>query len=159
MRRYRYVGPEAIRARDAGLPRGREVASARDLDAPEGHVFTFVVDGAGVLRVADRRTEHVACAGGEDVLSAGELTVGRGPAGAEVTAISNQSTGYCPEPESWLAVAAALDRARIPHPGGFTFEATFRLCPGCANRNLVKDGWFWCDLCGAALPAAWNFEK
>lgn len=34
--------------------------------------FTFVVDGGGVLRLAPRRSEHVVCAGGGEVLSAGE---------------------------------------------------------------------------------------
>jgi hypothetical protein len=35
-------------------------------------VVTFAIDAKGSLRVADRRSEHVACAGGGPVLSAGE---------------------------------------------------------------------------------------
>ena len=42
--------------------------------------ITFVIGVDGVLRVADRRSEHVACAGGGDVLSAGELTAIRAAA-------------------------------------------------------------------------------
>ena len=31
------------------------------------------------------------------------------------------------------------------------------LCPRCGERNVVKDGWFVCGVCGADLPAGWNF--
>ena len=160
MRRYAYVGPDEIRQRVAGSDPGRAIRSAADLvPVADGEAMTFVVDATGLLRVAHRRSEHVACAGGGEVLSAGELTAvrdGRGD-GVRITDISNQSTGYCPEPESWPAVARALDQAGVAHPGGFTYEATFRLCPGCGERNLVKDGWFECAMCGADLPAIWNF--
>ena len=119
--------------------------------------LTFVVGVDGILRVADRRSEHVACAGGGDVLSAGELTAVRSGSGYSITEVSNQSTGYCPEPESWQAVADALDRAGIAHPGHFTFEAVFRRCTHCGERNLVKDSWFYCAICEGVLPLAWNF--
>jgi hypothetical protein len=158
MRRYSYVGPDAIREAVRAWPRGTEIRNASDLAAfADGTPCTFVVGVDGVLRVADRRSEHVACAGGEDVLSAGELTAVRDGSGCRVVDVSNQSTGYCPEPESWQAVAAALERAGIAHPGRFTFEALFRRCPRCGERNLVKDSWFRCALCDAALPATWNF--
>lgn len=117
-----------------------------------------MIDPAGCLRLADRRSEHVACAGGGYVLSAGELFLRRDGEADEVIEASNQSTGYCPEPESWPAVAAALDRLGVVHPGRFTTAVTFRRCERCAQRNLVKDGWFVCGVCGADLPAAWNFE-
>jgi len=93
------------------------------------------------------------------VLSAGEITFERGPDGLGVTSASNQSTGYCPEPSSWSAVAAALDRIAVPHPGRFTDEFTFRRCPRCGERNLVRDGDFTCAICDAELPAAWNFAS
>src|SRR6185503_7650273 len=116
---------------------------------------TFVVDREGVLRLADRRSEHVACAGGEEVLSAGEIFfAGRG---AEVVEVSNLSTGYCPEPSSWPAVAHALESAGIAHPGRFTAEMIFRRCTACGERNLVKDEVFVCAICDADLPGAWNF--
>jgi hypothetical protein len=99
----------------------------------------------------------VACAGGTPVLSAGEISFERGPAGWEVTSVTNQSTGYCPEPSSWSAVARALDRIGAPHPGRFTSEFVFRRCPQCGERNIVRDGDFTCAICDAELPASWNF--
>src|SRR3954468_16292350 len=82
-RLYRYIGPEAIRSRSASAPGGRPISGREDLRAwldgqdrsgAVGHVAaTFVIGPAGVLRLADRRSEHVACAGGGPVLSAGEM--------------------------------------------------------------------------------------
>lgn len=71
--------------------------------------------------------------------------------------VSNQSTGYCPDPDSWSAVGAALDRAGVPHAGEFTEPVIFRRCPACGGRNLVKDDDFVCAVCGGDLPARWNF--
>lgn len=159
MRRYGYVGPDAIRAAVAMTAPGFHIRSSRDLEPfANGQPVTFVVTPDGALRVAERRSEHVACAGGGDVLSAGELSAVVRKEGCRVLEVSNQSTGYCPEPESWPAVARALDQAGIRHPGHFTFEAVFRRCPSCGERNLVKDRWFHCALCEASLPATWNFE-
>jgi hypothetical protein len=159
MRRYSYVGPDDIRKTAlAATPRGTEIRAARDLEPfANGEPLTFVVGDDGMLRVADRRSEHVACAGGGEVLSAGELTAVRSGSGCRVIDVSNQSTGYCPEPESWKAVAEALDKAGIAHPGHFTFEAIFRRCTQCGERNLVKDAWFYCAICESALPENWNF--
>ena len=121
---------------------------------------TFVIDTDGRLRVADRRSEHVACAGGGDVQSAGEMFfLIDGSAASKLAGVTNQSTGYCPEPESWPAVAAALDAASLPHPGGFTTEFVFRLCKACGQRNVVKEGVFECGACGRPLSAAWNFDR
>jgi hypothetical protein len=116
-----------------------------------------VVDVAGLLRLAPRRSEHVACAAGADVLAAGEITLRRIENGWAAAAVSNQSTGYCPDPDCWPAVAAALDRAGIAYGGGFTEEFTFRRCPECGQRNIVKDAVFFCAVCDAELPASWNF--
>jgi hypothetical protein len=165
---YRYVGPPGIAARVAGDPAGTRIDAASDLVrwcAATGQVpdrggllaATFVIDADGRLLVADRRSEHVACAGGGSVLSAGELLLATVGGRAEVAEVSNQSTGYCPEPDSWPAVAAALDRPGIPHPGRFTSPITFRRCEGCGERSVVKDGWFVCGVCGADLPDEWNF--
>jgi hypothetical protein len=158
MRHYAYVGPDEVRRSVAGAPPGTIIRRAADL-APfaTAEPLTFVVGLDGALRVAPRRSEHVACAGGAAVLSAGELTAERVDGGCRVVDVSNQSTGYCPEPESWPAVAQALDAAGIAHPGRFTFEAIFRRCRACGERNLVKDDWFACALCDAALPAEWSF--
>lgn len=167
-RLYHYVGPADIKARVAGRPAGTWVTSAADLFAfargtgqrpgPDGLVAaTFAIDEKGGLLLADRRSEHVACAGGGPVSSAGEMFFLAEDDRVEVAEASNQSTGYCPEPESWLAVAAALDRIGVAHPGRFTVEVVFRRCEGCGERNVVRDGWFVCGVCGAELPAEWNF--
>ncbi len=115
---------------------------------------TYVIDLDGRLRLAPRRSEHVALAGGRDVLAAGEITIVDG----RVTEVSNQSTGYCPDPDCWPAVARALDRLGLAHPGGFTTAIVFRSCPDCGERNIVRDGDFICALCDAELPQRWNFD-
>lgn len=170
MKLYDYVGPANIRARAAASPPGQRVGSADDFslwvrqtgEKPNREglvVVTFVVDAVGALRVADRGSEHVACAGGGPVLSAGEMFFLLTGDDWRVEEVSNQSTGFCPEPESWKEVGAALDRAGIPHPGRFTLEVILRRCPSCGERNVVKDGWFVCGVCGADLPLAWNFDE
>jgi hypothetical protein len=167
-RLYSYVGPAHIKARVAGHSSGPRVSSAADLLAwvrgtgepagPNGLVAaTFVIDAQGDLLLADRHSEHVACAGGGPVLSAGEMFFRIEGGRIEVVEASNQSTGFCPESESWPAVAAALDRIGVPHPGRFTTEVVFRRCEKCGERNIVKDGWFACGMCGAELPPEWNF--
>lgn len=167
MRRYRYVGPDEIRARVADQPTGTEVTCASDVLAwvrRSGQAVrpgvtvaaTFVVDSLGRLLIADRHSEHVACAGGGDVLSAGEIFFAIEGHDVRVEDVTNQSTGYCPEPESWEAVGRALDRAGIGHPGAFTSTCVFRRCDGCGSWNLVKDGWFFCDVCGRELDRQWN---
>ncbi len=165
---YHYVGPDDIRSRAAGAPAGMVIASGHDLEEwlhrtgqqpnPQGlFPVTFVVDEDSLLRIADRGSEHVACAGGKQVLSAGEMFLRLTDPGVRVEEITNQSTGYCPEPESWLPLAAVLDRIGILHPGRLTLEIVFRRCPVCGERNIVRDHWFVCGVCGADLPAAWNF--
>src|SRR5947209_7503654 len=133
MRLYQYVGPPELRdaAKETGgtiITSGTDLAAwATDRDAlPDQSVpATFVIDAAGRLRVADRRSEHVRCAAGGPVLSAGELFVEVDGDSVEVVAVTNQSTGYCPEPTSWPVVAGALDAAGIAHPAGFTTEYVF----------------------------------
>jgi hypothetical protein len=150
-RQYPYAGPPHLRAT---TPPAAPVTSARDLAGGEP-ILTFVVTPDGVLRVAPRRSEHVACAGGQDVLTAGELFVS--PTTGAVTGATNLSTGYCPEPASWSALAAALDGAAIPHPATWTHAFDFRRCEACGERNLIKDDDYVCAVCDAELPRAWNF--
>lgn len=157
MRTYRYVGPGEIRRRVAGDPAGSPVRSPSDL--PLDEPLTYVVTVDEILRIANRRSEHVACAGGGDVLAAGELIASRVAGIVRIVDVSNQSTGYCPEPACWPAVARSLDSAGIAHPGHFTIAVTFRRCNACGERNLVKDDWFECAICGAELPASWNFDQ
>jgi len=168
-RLYHYVGPADILARAKESPSGAYVTSLTALDAWVATTHqrsdatavipaTFVVDAHGDLRLADRHSEHIACAGGQPVRSAGEIFLARRTDGWEVTEISNQSTGYCPDPESWPQVAAALARIPLPHPGRFTFACIFRRCPLCSQLNLVKDDVFECGVCGADLPTLWNLD-
>jgi hypothetical protein len=163
-RHHRYVGPGAIRDRERGEP-GVAVRSRADVESwlrghPEAVAegATFVVDRGGVLRLAPRRSEHIDCAGGEEVLAAGEIRFARvRGGGVEVAEVTNQSTGYCPDPDCWPAVAAALTAADVAAPAGFTCEFLFRRCEGCGQINIVKDGWFVCGGCDAELPRVWNF--
>jgi hypothetical protein len=98
-------------------------------------------------------------AGGGEVLAAGEVYFDRDRRGlVSLSELTNQSTGYCPEPSSFAAVAPALARLGLVVPDGYTQPFTFRRCPSCAQINLVKEAWFTCDACGAALPEAWNFD-
>ncbi|MBY8878018.1 hypothetical protein K7862_10295 [Streptomyces sp. PLK6-54] len=145
---------------------GFRVDSAADFERwagerPAGELaepFTFVVGADGVLRLAARRSEHVVCAGGEPVLSAGEMAFTREAGRWAVAEVSNQSTGYCPDGTSWPAVADALRRAGVEAPDGFTHAVVFRRCPACAQLNLVREDDFVCVFCEADLPARWNVD-
>jgi len=166
---YRYIGPKKIAERVLSAPPGVWVMSSEDVrrwihqtaQLPKGSgsvTATFVVDDSGWLRIADRRSEHVVCAGGRPVRSAGEMTFTVAASRLSVTWVTNQSTGYCPEPDSWPAVRAALERAGIAAPDGFSQEFIFRRCPNCGSINLVKDDLFECGLCSESLPEEWNVD-
>ncbi|MDT0347575.1 hypothetical protein [Streptomyces litchfieldiae] len=163
-RGYRYVGPADVRAVVRPGAEGRPIRSPADFESWVGErsadelaePFTFVVDLDGVLRLAARRSEHVACAGGGRVLSAGEIGFGREGGGWTVDEVSNHSTGYCPDVTSWPAVAQALDRVGLGRPSGFTHEVVFRRCPGCDEHNIVREDDFSCVFCGGDLPRVWN---
>ena len=163
MKTLRYVGPRDIRERCVGMPEGTPIRSRADLMNWLAHAgkedkgwATFVVNIDGALLLAPRRSEHVACAGGRDVLAAGELQF---DSAGTVRDASNQSTGYCPPESSWEHLQTALDRAGIARPSGFTFEVHFRRCPNCGERNLVKDDWYVCTFCDEDLPVTWNFDQ
>ncbi|MFF3601453.1 hypothetical protein [Kitasatospora indigofera] len=164
---YRYVGPAdlraAVRPGQAGARIGDAAefarwAAARTADEL-ADPFTFVVAADGFLRLAPRRSEHVVCAGGEAVLGAGEAGFRRsGSGGWSVDFVSNQSTGYCPDVTCWPAVARALDRAGLEHPGGFTYAVVFRRCPACQELNIVREEHFVCVFCDTGLPGWWNVD-
>jgi hypothetical protein len=169
-RLYAYVGPKLIADRARFAPSGVRVDGVDDLlrwvretgqerDRCGCVTATFVVDESGSLRVADRRSEHVACAGGGPVRSAGEMIFAVSRDTANVVSVTNQSTGYCPEPESWPAVRTALNRAGMEAPDGFSPAFVFRRCPRCGSINLVKEAVFECGVCSATLPADWNLDE
>ena len=164
MRTYRYVGSEEIaRQAQAAIERLQPTAPA-DIRAWSARVkrsaleFTYIVDTGGNLWLSDRRTEHVACARGAQVLGAGEIEIAVGPDSVTVASITNQSTGYCPEPDCWPAVRDALARAGLEPPDGFTYAFRFRRCPTCRGINILKDAMPECPSCGTDLPAAWNLD-
>ncbi|MCP9211388.1 hypothetical protein [Streptomyces cucumeris] len=165
-RSYQYVGPAELKGLVRPEAMGRQVCSAADLRGwasartsdELAEPFTFVVDTTGVLRLAPRHSEHVVCAGGEAVLSAGEMSFREESGRWVVDEVSNQSTGYCPDIGSWAAVGKALDRAGIASPSGFSHEVIFRGCPGCQQLNIVRDEHFVCVFCDTTLPLEWNVD-
>ncbi|MEU3242549.1 hypothetical protein ABZ713_07110, partial [Streptomyces sp. NPDC006875] len=96
-RSYRYVGPAELKAAVRPGDGGRRIGSAADFGgwiveqsaAELTEPFTFVIDVDGVLRLAPRRSEHVACAGGDMVLSAGEISFMREADRWTVSEVSN----------------------------------------------------------------------
>ncbi|MFE0422967.1 hypothetical protein [Streptomyces sp. NPDC058953] len=165
-RSYRYVGPDELKAMVRPEGAGVRIGSSDDFDrwaaersaAELAEPFTFVVGTDGVLRLAPRRSEHVACAGGEPVLSAGEMGFVHEAGRWTVNHVSNHSTGYRPDVSSWPAVARALGRAALGHRCRFTHEVVFRRCPGCREHNIVREDDFFCVFCGGPLPRAWNVD-
>jgi len=164
---YTYVGSAEL-LEGLHLTTGHPVTSPADVlrwvhqtqESASGFVTaTFVVSLEGVLQIADRHSEHVACAQGQPVLAAGEMTFEVDAPDVWVAELTNQSTGYCPEPACWAAVTAALQRAGVKHPSGWTHAFVFRRCEQCGERNLVKDDWFECAVCSSDLPAVWNFSN
>jgi hypothetical protein len=164
-RLYPYVGPADLRE-PGGSPSGVAITSRAALSAWLGgqsldelaEPFTFTVSAGGDLLLAPRRSEHVRCAGGLDVLAAGEITFMRDGAAWRAVAVTNHSTGYCPSPESWSAAAAALDQAGIAHPAGYDPVLIFRQCSACKAINIVRDEHFACAICDGPLPQEWNMS-
>src|SRR5262245_23022877 len=103
-----------LAASDIARCEPRDVAELRSwlrdqaLTAPV--TLTYVVTADGALRVSPRHAEHVACARGESVLAAGEITLGVAQDRLHVQGVTNQSTGYCPEASCFPEIASALKR-------------------------------------------------
>jgi len=165
---YKYVGPNEIKVASLQQAKRFRIQSVSSLTSciqslslsgrsNNPLVCTFTIDTHGELWLADRRSEHVACAGGENVLAAGEITFYQVGNGFEVTEVTNQSTGYCPQPSSWSVVAGVLDRMKIQRPLEFTTSFEFRRCEQCASINLIKESLYSCDVCGEKLSFSWNF--
>lgn len=166
MRTYQYVGSDSLLSLAKSNLARANVQTPDDVlnwialteQEPE-HGFlttTFVVLPQEGLVISDRHSEHVACAQGRPVLSAGEMTFEILDGDVHVASVTNQSTGYCPEPESWPAVADALERAGLDAPFGFDPEFTFRRCDKCGSLNVVKESVFECAICQAPLSETWN---
>lgn len=112
---YHYVGPPELRGTVS--PTRRRIENAGEFlkwarqngETSAEIIVTFIVNARGELWVANRRSEHVACAAGGPVLSAGEMTFSLADERIKVVAVTNQSTGFCPPPSTWLPVSRALD--------------------------------------------------
>jgi len=138
----------------------REALSALEADDVQAadERCTYVVDANGVLRIAARRTEHVVCAGGGEVFTAGELRFEPVDGDLRVSEATNQSTGYCPDSASYDALASTLERAGIDAPTWWTHSFEFRVCVSCGERAIVKDEWFVCEFCAEELPERYNAQ-
>lgn len=164
VRLYRYVGSDEIAQQAQASIERLQPASPADIRAWAPRPLrgalelTYIVDTAGNLWLSDRRTEHVACARGGQVLGAGELALEIGRARITVASVTNQSTGYCPEPDCWPAVREALSRAGLGPPAAFTHAFRYRRCTTCRGINILKDAMPDCPVCGTALPLAWNLD-
>jgi hypothetical protein len=165
-RRYRNVSPPELRetgrpALDAVTVTSQQVLTAWLASRGASEIagpLTFVVTLDGHLPLAPRRSEHAGCAAGQDVLAAGEISFTRHRQTWTVGDVSNQSTGYCPDPDSGPAVAAARDRVGLAHPPDFTHKVIFRRCPACHERNIVHDAHFVSAICGSPLPQDRNLN-
>lgn len=166
-RLFPYRGPSRLVPASGARPAGVVVETAlqfADLaDDPsqerlgDGSVaFTYVVDQSNSLRVANRRSEHVVCAGGEPVLAAGELFVTPGRKGSWVVRASNFSNGYMPSEDSFMALKLALERARLPAPKGFDPAIAYRYCGRCMEAVIAETG--ACRVCQAALALKWDLD-
>ena len=164
---YGYVGCQSIKFSVSDYPIGVQIKSKKlleqwikDTNQKPNNIrliaATFVIDLQGYLRIAERHSEHIACSGGEKVFSAGEIFLSSQYSNREVIEISNQSTGFCPESKSWLAVQQALNRIPLNHPGEFTTKFIFRRCTQCNQINIVKENLFICSVCNAKLSSSWN---
>ncbi|QDT44115.1 hypothetical protein Pan241w_42210 [Gimesia alba] len=169
-KQYHYVGPVEIKQRVLNSAVCPSVYSKQDLlqrlrelefefRPNQSLIVTYVIDTSGFLKITDRHNEHVICASGHNVFSAGEMTFGYHKQDCVIENITNQSTGYCPEPESWHAVQSALNHIGIEHPEYFEPAFHFRRCTHCGQTNLIKDNWFVCAVCENELPKDWNFDK
>jgi hypothetical protein len=167
-RQYKYVGPAELKQRLRPENHCIQVSSVADLipwmtsflpsSQTRGRIpATFIIDTAEQLWMADRHSEHVACADGENVLAAGEMIFERHETQTFVAEVTNQSTGYCPEPECWEVIARVLDRLEISRPTRLTVAFEFRRCKQCGTTNLIKENVFECAVCDTPLSWTWNY--
>ena len=116
---------------------------------------TFIIDRDATLWIADQHSEHLVCARGKAVIAAGELTFDLTHK-VRITEITNQSTGYCPEPNTWSITSHVLQITGLPHPPAWTRCYNFRRCDRCATIAIIKDDDFECAVCAATLSHSWN---
>jgi hypothetical protein len=168
-RHYHYLGSDDLTQIPANPPYRQQVqngedvtqwirSSQQDLGQERRVTATFIVDLDQRLWIADRHSEHVVCAGGRDVLAAGESTFRLDGGLVVVAEVTNQSTGYCPEPSCWEVLARVLEHIGLAHPAGFTTNFLFRRCWKCGTTNIVKDDWWECEVCAEPPSPEWNYD-
>ena len=165
---YKYIGSKDILKQVKPEQIGYPITSAKDIlywinnSAQEFNnqeiTATFTIGQNYIFRLNDRRSEHVACAGGVDVLAAGEITFEVEQKQISISQITNQSTGYCPSPSSWKDINKVLSKLNIDYPEYFTQEFIFRVCAACGVINVIKDSFFVCIICNQDLPEDILFE-
>jgi hypothetical protein len=124
MKRYRYLGPADLRGQVVAVE-AVAVDAFQSLDGwlaardpgERGEPFPFVASLDGLLRLAPRRREHVTLAGVRDVLAAGQIAFVSAEASWRVVEVTNQSTGYCPDPHAWRSRRHSASR-RFHRRGG-----------------------------------------
>jgi hypothetical protein len=122
---YSYVGPARIRDEARHQPKGAEI---RTLDALHSFLrthggrrgrestVTFVIDEAGVLRIADRHSEHVACADEMAFAVAGGACRSRAPRTSRPVSAPNRSPGprcSAPSMRSGSGIPEGCSHARL----------------------------------------------
>lgn len=161
---YAYVGSHEIREQayapiDRFHPRSaQQLLQWMARQSVKRATFTYVVALDGRLLLSGRGTEHVSLAQGANVRGAGEISLEVHGNIVQVTSVTNQSTGYCPEPACWPHVKTALEAVGIDSPDGFTHEFHFRRCTRCHTINLLKSEFPDCPVCGEQLPEQWNLR-
>jgi len=166
---YFYVGPAEIKTRIHKKYEGNKIKQIKDLQKwikasnqkiTNGELIaTFIINEQKELVVSDRHSEHVVCAGGKNVLSAGEITFSFEKKEIYISEITNQSTGYCPKPTSWEIVEIVLNKLNVAYPKYFTSAFEFRRCLNCQTKNLIKEEIYECAVCNADLDIEWNFYE
>ncbi len=169
---YEYIGPKEILNQIQPQFKGTVISTLQDIyrwimkhlhNSKVGEVVicTFIINLEGQLVIADRHSEHVQCAFGEAVKSAGEIVflIEKGQH-ITIDSITNQSTGYCPSADSWKAVEAALKKIDgLNIPNGFEPEFVFSYCPNCETRQIVREAFYYCPMCEGALLSEVEFQE
>ena len=168
---YEYVGPAEIYKRINEEFKGIVVHSSEEIlnwiisnneksKNIDLIICTFIINLLGELVIADRHSEHVHCANGENVKSAGEIGFYITQDKIQIEFVTNQSTGYCPASESWQEVENSLrkiDDLNIPE--GFDPEFVFSYCPNCQTRQIVKEEFYFCPNCENPLLSENEFQS
>ncbi len=168
---YPYIGPISILQRIQEQHQGTLITSIQDIenwlkennqrgDDYGNIVVTFVILPHYELRISDRHIEHVQCANGSEVLSAGEMTFAIDKKKVfSISQITNQSTGYCPAIESWQHVEKAIQTLDLPKPIQFEPAYLFSYCESCQSLKIIKDEDYFCYTCQVALMTSKAFQE